>query len=282
MFESLIQVTSDIHLDQNRFDDYSNILTPSAKYLIIAGDVANVSDSEYSSFLIWCSFRFEKVFLIAGNHEYYNSNATYKYNQNRISINAESMDDKLTILQEKINFSNFYFSNIYFLNQDLVELAEFYIYGCTLWTCIENQMKPVAKRKLNDLKKIFTQGRNGINPLTVQYRNSLHLSDVDFLDFHLSMPHDKPVVIVTHHLPSFCVTPEKYKDGCNDAQLFSNDMDVLLSNWGFNIPLGVWICGHSHGNQQCMIGNWDIHLNPVGVGVENPDYSPQYQLDLNY
>ena len=72
-----MQYVSDIHLEMH--DKYnegvitpSMFLKPSAPYLALCGDIGIPELKAYDVFLGWCSNNYEKVFLIAGNHEYYN------------------------------------------------------------------------------------------------------------------------------------------------------------------------------------------------------------------
>ena len=63
-----IQVYSDLHLE---FYDTFPKLIPTAKYLILAGDIGIINETFFSEFIQYVSKNWIKVFYILGNHEYY-------------------------------------------------------------------------------------------------------------------------------------------------------------------------------------------------------------------
>src|SRR5947208_562344 len=66
-----LQVMSDLHLEAER--SYSNFDIPhSAPYLILAGDIGCLLEyKNYLGFLSHQCTRFEHVYLVLGNHEFY-------------------------------------------------------------------------------------------------------------------------------------------------------------------------------------------------------------------
>ena len=64
---SLIQYVSDLHLEK-KINNRSIIAKK--PYLILAGDIGYPFQNNYKNFLLHMSYIFNKVFLIAGNHEY--------------------------------------------------------------------------------------------------------------------------------------------------------------------------------------------------------------------
>ena len=64
----LFQVYSDIHIELwNKFPK----IPAKSKYLILAGDICQLDDPLFYKFLDYCSSKWEKIFYIQGNHEYY-------------------------------------------------------------------------------------------------------------------------------------------------------------------------------------------------------------------
>ena len=70
-----IQYISDLHLEH-----YHNLKIPSifrriiesvGDILILAGDIGYPSEKHYTDFIQFISDKYEKIFLILGNHEYY-------------------------------------------------------------------------------------------------------------------------------------------------------------------------------------------------------------------
>src|SRR5581483_308437 len=68
-----IQYCSDLHLELR--DPFPSIV-PSAPILFLAGDICSLYGKhilKYYIFLRWISKKFERVFIVLGNHEYYHS-----------------------------------------------------------------------------------------------------------------------------------------------------------------------------------------------------------------
>jgi Calcineurin-like phosphoesterase len=65
------QVLSDLHLEvQGLYETFS--IPPAAKYLILCGDVGNLRHKDrVLGFLAAQASKFERVFLVLGNHEFY-------------------------------------------------------------------------------------------------------------------------------------------------------------------------------------------------------------------
>ncbi|RYG57305.1 hypothetical protein EON66_00700 [archaeon] len=68
------QLVSDLHLEFSMVEDMSTLVTPVAPYLIVAGDTVPVAyyRARLDTFLASVAPKFRHVFVIAGNHEYYN------------------------------------------------------------------------------------------------------------------------------------------------------------------------------------------------------------------
>ena len=87
------QIISDIHLE---FDPEFNpsmmiikddlMLNPTKPNLILAGDIGYPSHPTYRQFLRDCQKMYENIYLITGNHEYYDS---YKTGQSINEINNQ-------------------------------------------------------------------------------------------------------------------------------------------------------------------------------------------------
>ncbi|MCJ7636971.1 MAG: metallophosphoesterase [Nitrososphaeraceae archaeon] len=81
--------------------------------LALLGDIGHPDKKNYEEFLQYTSLNFERVFLIAGNHEYWNSGP----NTNKIISEITSK-----------------FNNIEFLNNSQTHLDQYSILGTTLWS----------------------------------------------------------------------------------------------------------------------------------------------------
>ncbi len=165
-----IQYYSDLHLEKNS-KRYIEAYRP---YLILAGDIGYPESVEYKYFLHACSYKFEKVFVIAGNHEYDN----YLKNLNRCD----------EIINEICSTRN----NLIFLQKKTELLdTEFNIYlaGCTFWS-----EKPVLKQHLhfqhkNWLKNLLLDNPSNMyiiathHPLTMFSLNSGYIKPNYFASY---------------------------------------------------------------------------------------------------
>lgn len=215
------QVCSDIHFEEMgdaHKISFDHILKPSAPYLILAGDIGDPATCVFADFLAFCSERFERIFMVAGNHEYYGT---------------RSMDATDALLSAVCSR----FSNVTLMNQASHEIApDVILLGLTLWTYVPRFVWNEALSKVNDYKYI-----PGCTP---QELNLLHARHADWLRRQLALASQRGqrVIVVTHHppsmsgtsLPRFSNDPVKY--------CYRNRLDSLVSS-----PCNVaWVCGHTH------------------------------------
>ena len=232
----LIQYISDIHLE---FYNLSKIikLIPSAPILCLAGDIGNPLLENYEIFLKWCSENYKKIFIISGNHEYYNK----KYYIHEV--------DK--IIQNKVNL----YDNITFLNNKIEIYENFTFIGCTLWSSIPTNIKRYELNSFNDFKKIRS--------LTIEKYDLLFAKNLLFIKNALTNENNKNIICLTHHMPSYNLISEKYKDSDLNYMFASNIENI------FNDNIKLWICGHSHDYNKKIINNVICTLNPYGYPNEN-------------
>ena len=122
IIKGLIQYTSDLHLEKG----FRRIIIPRKPYLVLAGDIGYPNQETYKNFLLNLSWNFDKVFVIAGNHE-------YDQNKNILEVNNKienicNMRNNLIFLQQKTHI--------------ICEKNNIKIAGCTLWSTfpkIKNQ-----------------------------------------------------------------------------------------------------------------------------------------------
>lgn len=75
-----VQVFSDLHLEN--WDDFNfEIFKPKTKLLFLAGDIGHIKDNLYKKFMDYVSYNWEYIYVVLGNHEFYNdfdTNYTYE------------------------------------------------------------------------------------------------------------------------------------------------------------------------------------------------------------
>jgi predicted phosphodiesterase len=212
--------------------------------IILAGDIGKPDDRRFLYVLDWCSRRYKHVYIIAGNHEYYNVN--------------ENVVDKLRNMCKQ-------FINIYFLDKNVYCGNDYIIFGCTLWTCINPLELEYIKKYYNDYKYIkdFDNVCNW------------HKTDLNWLTDTLDYYKDdlRKKIIITHHMPSHSLIDSKYKTSPINSAFATTDCDELLNQ------VDYWIYGHTHTSRKSRIGDCMCICNPIGYQDEN-EYITSYTFSV--
>jgi len=222
---------SDIHLEKYSRDKFRNVKLLEDKKitdtLFLAGDIGNPFEENYQEFLRICSYRYENIFLMSGNHEYWN-----KYG-------IEKTDEEI-----RKNLP----SNIFYVKNSIVEMENAFVLGCVLWSHIIGK-EGVGKGDDN----ILFRGQ----PLKQKGLNELHRKDVIFLEnslFNL-LDTNKKVIVLTHFAPSYQMCIPKYQKSPFRNRFYTN-LEHLISN-----PITQWICGHSHSTITRTINGVPVSIN---------------------
>jgi hypothetical protein len=246
------QYFSDLHLEY--FSSISSIhkfdIIPQAPNLILAGDIGWYHLPIYKAFLGLMSEKFEKVWLISGNHEYYTKLTYTTYEPKKIIHCPE----KKTIeeIDEEIKNIAKSFPNIHYLSNDIVHLnSKIAIYGCTLWSLIPNLSKDLITNEIGDYEYI--------HEFSVEKSIELHKKSLEKLKEQLDKYPQHKFIVITHHLPTFDLVHEKYSKSPLINAFASN---VEISN---NPQIIKWICGHTH--VPMTLGKFLV--NPIGYKGEN-------------
>jgi hypothetical protein len=262
-----IQYISDIHLE---FYDEQNkgilrpetFLQPVAPYLALVGDIGIPDLKSYSVFLQWCAQRWKEVFLVAGNHEFYNVRCPTK----------TTMTDK----KEKIRRICDGLPNVHFLDCSSVYLPEHNVrvLGCTLWSDIPDGLKEKALLMMNDTRQI--QYRKDVS-FTPWLFSEQHDNEKQWLnqEIHQCELTNERCLVLTHYLPSYSLIAEKYQGHFLNACFASNCEDL------FRPPVVGWIAGHTHTGMKRSIHGIPCVLNPYGYpdeGVETRDRTAVLQI----
>lgn len=260
-----IRLLSDIHLElSSNFNTLMSRLIPSvplastipllsekslstSTVLVLAGDIGDPSTEVYKVFISEMSKCYDKVFIVTGNHEYYQHDAAMDEVNKLVTLTAESLP------------------NVHFLNQKAVVFNRVRFVGCTLWTKSDFRLS----KYMNDY--------NCIPSMTPSLCEELHNSDVAWLSKELnSISCDEVItntmdiksprafdktVVITHHLPSYKLIANKYK-GDPMNSFFATNLEELVEK------ADIWCCGHSHTAKQVKIGKCRCYLNPVGYSKE--------------
>lgn len=244
----IFYVASDLHLE-SEFDYILNIPDDNvSKYLLLAGDVCNYDNIHlFERWLEHMSNKFNKIFFVSGNHEYYSR--------------GESMDE----IDSKLKELTLKFENVIYLNCDTYQLNDVLIIGCTLWS--NNKYEYI-----NDYKNIYIEKDK---LLTLKDSNNLHSDQLEWLTKTLNENKDKTTIVLTHHLPTIKLIDNKYLFQPLMNTAYYTPLDKLIEN---NSQIKYWICGHSHSTKMCEINNTKLILNAYGYQGENKKFTNNYKI----
>lgn len=238
-----IQYISDIHLELMSPNEYIRFIKAfpiKANILVLAGDIGNPYHHFYTNFLDYVSHFFTKVFIIAGNHEFY----------------GNEIEQTIKKIQEITKD----YSNITFLHNSFEDYEGVRWIGTTQWTPITNPAFTI-----NDTKMI--------HDMTIERYNALHQESKEFLEYTLQscVDESKKSIVITHHLPIPELVLPQYKTPyfAPYNQWFHANLHDIISEYNKSI-LG-WFYGHTHkGSVQSLFGI-SFFCSPKGYPGENAD-----------
>jgi predicted phosphodiesterase len=254
------QIESDLHLESLQSIDFAKILPHKggSHYLFLAGDICPVvtHTALYHECISYCAGVWNQVFVVAGNHEYYN--------------NGDKSIESCDAIARQICMR---YSNVTFLQRDSAYIPELdlHILGTTLWS------DTAVNLPLNDYRMIWQDNSNISYHTTRQW----HRRDVAWLSSNIEQQgshmeqQGSRILVLTHHLPSFGLLPLRYRDDVASAG-FASSLEHLACQ------VNYWICGHSHVATDQTIGRCRVVANPRGYKGETVyrpklvDLSPRY------
>ncbi len=245
-----IQVLSDRHAEGMQNERFQRA---EADVLVLAGDIHQGTDViTYARSL---PFRGPIVF-VPGNHEYW-------------GYSIETLDRQFRVLTQG--------TNIHFLQQDSVVIADVRFVGCTLWTGFD--LFGVERRQAAMDAGFYIDhpihGANG-RPIQPEELRAIHLEQWRYLKVTLSKPSDTPTVVVTHHAPSPRSTNSRYAQDLTSAA-YANDYEADI----LELDPALWLHGHTHQPVDYRIGDTRVISNPRGPDESLlPGYDPVLVVEL--
>jgi len=277
-----IQYASDLHLEFYDKQAFPHLLRPCARILALAGDIGRPDHRLYPAFFEWAHDKWDHIFVVAGNHEHYNKKHYYKWEKEV----PQTMEERLDMCREICSK----WSNVHFLEKNQVYLPEYNtaVLGTTLWTKIEEGDMPRALHAMNDYNFIARKGDdNKPRRFWPSDCTRLHKESVQWLDarIHEWEEQQKHVVVLTHHMPTYSLISEQYKD--HPANFcFTTNLDHMLRS-----PIRAWICGHSHQQKTLEIqrddpptseGSTIVAINAYGYNIkEQYGYSAERVISFD-
>ena len=233
-----IQYASDLHLERIHKTPFQPILKPIAPVLALAGDIGRPDRRSYEDFLHYCSRNWAAVFVIAGNHELYNSKSADQWRY-LLPYNMHTAEERLAMCEEIADK----FPNVQFLNRRRADYGGIAFLGTTLWT--NTRGVEHEAHRLNDYRMICAGlDTDGVpRPLRVADTQDWHDIDRAWLKSEIAACEEagQPAVVLTHHMPTFELVSPKYRDYGDLNRYFASACDDLIRE-----PVRAWIAGHSH------------------------------------
>ena len=258
-----IQYISDIHLEllnnfqrqkiinniMEKVEDINNTI------LILAGDIGNPFSPNYLELLIKVNSCYKRIYLITGNHEYYNNGHTIQ--ETNIKINDLLQEHNL--------------NKIIFLNNTFDIYENYLFIGSTLWSEINN-----FTNKINDL--------NNIPNMTFSYYNQLHKESRNYMESLLNSDIAKDnnnnlkIIVITHHLPLYQLIHPKFLGESIKKynQWFASKLDDFMIKYTYNDAdniqknrISAWFYGHSHIPNENEYYGINFYCNSIGYKDEN-------------
>lgn len=213
---------SDLHLELNR--QYATFDFPvTAPLLLLGGDIGRLVDYDmFLPFLARQTARYDKVFLVLGNHEFYEM--TYEAGiEKAMELEREpSLQGKLKVLHR---------------GRWDDEGSSLTILGATLWSRIDENMADTITLRVSDFKQIKNW--------SVAHHNAAHALDLTYLLTTLTTLADsnRTVLIATHHAP---VTKGSSRPEHEDKPWKTAFGTDILTNPHKFKDVACWVFGHTH------------------------------------
>ncbi|MCC8197429.1 MAG: metallophosphoesterase, partial [Tannerellaceae bacterium] len=233
-----IQYASDLHLEFRDNSRYlkENPLIPTGDILILAGDIAYLSDDNYLKhpFWDWAADNFSQTYVVVGNHELYKYMDLAHIPQGRV----HSVRDNI---------------NVYY--NDVIHLDNIDIILSTLWAEINKEEAFLTERRVADFRRILYNGEL----LTWKTFNEEHKRCLSFIKNSVEKSQAEHIIVVTHHVPSFHLASSDF-----EGSPINGAFTVELEEYIKTSPISYWIYGHSHRNIDRKIGNTHCLSNQLG------------------
>jgi Icc-related predicted phosphoesterase len=212
-----IRLISDLHLE---FDDSLDPGYHGEDVLVIAGDMSPDPEQARAWLERYRAETSTPVVLVLGNHEYYGFRTMGETDDLWGSLNVPGV----SVLQDSE-----------------VEVAGIRFWGGTMWTEME------GVHGLSDFSHI-----PGATPAVLRARHHAGRAALA-----AAMNDPRPIVVVTHHLPSFqCIAPQYRGSPINGG--FASNLEFLVSG------AQLWLHGHTHTNIDMEVAGTRVVCNPRG------------------
>ena len=150
--------------------------------------------------------------------------------------------------------------NVHYYQNKVVRIDNVEFILSTLWSHIRPEDEYFVHRGMNDFRQILYNGRR----FTPADFNAEHEKCLDFIKQSVAESTAKRIVVITHHLPSMAVVAPEHK-----GSLLNSAFATELGNFIADSRIDAWIFGHSHANEEAIIGNTRLVCNQLGYVYYN-------------
>jgi predicted phosphodiesterase len=271
-----IQIISDTHLEF-RGHNFKKMVKPSAPILCLLGDIcacgSNSDFETYKNFIHYLAPKFEHIFHVSGNHEYYTTG-------NR----AIGLNDTIPGIDAKIRKFLKSFSNVYFLNNNTVKLeidAKKYVFiGSTLWSKVFPESEKYIQSRMNDYYQIYMPNaeykkdntQTQVRKYNVGDMSKFHQKSVRYIKKEMKNigPNDIGVLL-THHKPVRDKDPKELI-----TQAYETDLvDIIIKP-----PIKLAAHGHTHEKYDKVVNKVRVVSNPKGYIGEHTKYDDTFTVTI--
>jgi predicted phosphohydrolase len=236
-----IKLLSDLHLELAPY----SISKGDEDILILAGDISPNTEKSIELITNYLTDNpTNTVIYILGNHDYYGHTIKETYD-----------------FWEHVNLSRFHY-----LQNTSIVINGYRFFGSTLWTDMNNyDMKTVLASSIciNDYHQIKENIQTEIFTPTKTY--IIHNKSKEILIDILNTSKE-PVVVITHHLPSYKSIHPKYSHLSDTNGAYASHLDDLVK------LSYMWMHGHTHSSFDYKIGDTRVICNPRGYCKKGFDY----------
>ncbi|ELP87330.1 hypothetical protein EIN_095870 [Entamoeba invadens IP1] len=238
-----IQFLSDLHLEEPLNYQYfkTHPIIPQSKYLVIGGDLIDYNNIETINwFFDDCSQLFKTVFIVFGNHDFYNF--------------------KIPLSEMNLPFQWAVRKNIFYVNNISIVFNTTEIFFTTLWSLLDKTKKEETKQAPEFRYIKYTKTKL----LDLESYNKTFENTHLWLANKIQTSTAKHKIVFTHHCPT--KTLETPRD--NWFTFFRSDCDDLIQK------TDLWVFGHTHKNVKTKkIGNALLATNQFGHLSKNENFS---------
>lgn len=262
-----LQIASDLHLAFSNPKDDPAILRmdDEADVLAVVGDVASIysEPSRLRSILLHWSRHYRHVFLVPGNHEFYDT-------RDRLNLSAVFPTPATAVkrLRETLPENVF----VFYDGTEEVILDGVRFVGATLWSYVPQEYRRHVESAINDYRYILDD--LGLSVSTIDTNKWNTDQTLNLRENIEKGTGGMPTVVLTHHAPVTEGTSDPKYMGSPTNTAFSNNSPELLEK------AALWVFGHTHWKCDFMRAGCRVVSNPRGYHDEVPSFDPCCIVDI--